>query len=456
MTEFKNSLPSEASHATERQVFSVSQLNRKVRQLLETHLPLLWIEGELSNLAKPSSGHWYFTLKDQSAQVKCAMFRNRSQYVRFTPQQGQKVLIRARVSLYEGRGDYQLIAEHMEEAGFGNLQQAFDALKLQLNQEGLFAADYKRPIPSLPKHIGVITSPTGAAIRDILHVAQRRFPSIPISIFPVAVQGQDAAPQIVRALQTANELSDCDLLIVGRGGGSLEDLWPFNEESVARAIFDSHIPVISAVGHEVDITIADFVADVRAPTPSAAAELATPNAQDMSAQFQSLASALYDGLYRRLQRHHEQISHLSSRIQHPGQRLNAQAQHLDNLEIRLQKSIHNQLQRLTNALQQLQVRHNHQNPKSSLHQKHKDVTSLEQRLTQLTQQALKSCRQQLQQQVALLDSVNPLSILQRGYSTTADSNHCIVTNSHQVKVGDQINTRLKEGRLVSTVTSVTE
>ena len=230
--------------STDRDVLSVSQLNRKAKQLLETHLPLLWVEGELSNVSQPSSGHWYFTLKDEQAQVRCAMFRNRNMLVRFAPRQGQQVLIRARVSLYEGRGDYQLIVEHMEEAGFGALQRAFEALKLKLANEGLFDDAYKQPLPSLPKHIAVITSPTGAAIRDVLSVLNRRFPAIPVTVIPVAVQGKEAAPQIVRAIDLANRAGLFDVVILARGGGSLEDLWPFNEESVARAIHASELPYV--------------------------------------------------------------------------------------------------------------------------------------------------------------------------------------------------------------------
>lgn len=235
--------------STDRDVLSVSQLNRRAKQLLETHLPLLWVEGELSNVSQPSSGHWYFTLKDDQAQVRCAMFRNRNMLVRFAPRQGQQVLIRARVSLYEGRGDYQLIVEHMEEAGFGALQRAFEALKVKLAGEGLFDEAHKQAMPSLPTHIAVITSPTGAAIRDVLSVLNRRFPAIPVTVVPVAVQGKEAAPQIVRALELANQAGLFDVIVLARGGGSLEDLWPFNEESVARAIFASELPVVSAVGH---------------------------------------------------------------------------------------------------------------------------------------------------------------------------------------------------------------
>ena len=266
---------------SDRLIFSVSELNRTVSQLFETQFPLLWVEGEISNFARPASGHWYLTLKDRQAQVRCAMFRNSNLRVNFTPANGSQVLVRCRVSLFEGRGDYQLIVEHMEEAGFGALQRQFDELKQKLANEGLFSPQQKKPLPTSINHIGIVTSPTGAAINDILSVLQRRFPSIKVTIFPTAVQGEQAAAQIVQAIANANRytLNDrtCDALIVGRGGGSLEDLWPFNEEIVARAIAASTIPIVSAVGHEIDFTIADFVADLRAATPSAAAELLSPD-----------------------------------------------------------------------------------------------------------------------------------------------------------------------------------
>src|SRR5690625_2927780 len=284
---------SPSSSGTGRDVLSVSQLNRRSKQILETHLPLVWVEGEVSNLSRPSSGHWYFTLKDDQAQVRCAMFRNRNQLVRFNPAQGQQLLLRARVSLYEGRGDYQLIVEHMEEAGFGALQRAFEELKTRLSQEGLFASERKRPLPTLPKHIGVITSPTGAAIRDILSVLKRRFPAVPVTVLPVPVQGKEAAPAIVSALDLANRSELFDVLILARGGGSLEDLWPFNEEAVARAIYASRTPVVSAVGHEVDFSIADFVADVRAPTPSAAAELVDRKSTRLNSSHVAISYAVF-------------------------------------------------------------------------------------------------------------------------------------------------------------------
>ncbi|MGA7800973.1 MAG: exodeoxyribonuclease VII large subunit, partial [Gammaproteobacteria bacterium] len=285
----------------QRDVYSVGRLNREVRAALEAGFALLWVEGELSNVARPASGHLYLTLKDAQAQVRCAMFRNRCQFLGFTPQNGMQVLVRARVSLYEPRGDFQLIIEHMEEAGDGALLRAFEALKQRLSKEGLFEEARKRPIPTLPRRVGVVTSPIGAAIRDILSVLRRRFPALPVLIYPVPVQGTDAAPQIAAAVRRASERADCDVLIVTRGGGSLEDLWAFNEELVARAIHDSAIPVVSGVGHEIDFTIADFVADRRAPTPSAAAELVSPDQAEWLAQLRALDARLLQRLQRHLQ-----------------------------------------------------------------------------------------------------------------------------------------------------------
>ena len=440
------------SESTQRHIISVSQLNRRARQLLETHMPLLWIEGEMSNFARPSSGHWYFTLKDDTAQIKCAMFRNRNTRVQHHPQQGQQVLVRGRVSLYEGRGDYQLIVEHMEEAGHGALQRAFDELKLKLHREGLFDDHRKQTLPSLPRHIGVITSPTGAAIRDILHVLERRFPSIPVSVFPVVVQGQTAAPQISRAIGLANT-TNCDLLIVGRGGGSLEDLWAFNEESVARAIAASQIPIVSAVGHEVDFTISDFVADVRAPTPSAAAEICTPDANDMRQQYKGYEVLLEEALTRKLQRMYERLLNLKQRLQHPGKRLQDQAQHLDTLEMRLMRAINQQLVLKRNRLEQLQLRHAGLSPKTHVQNLQNRIRHLDETLQRTMKQTLSTRQQHLSQAMAVLNSVSPLQTMERGYSISRDSEHKVLRSCDQVRVGDLISTHLSTGKIISRVES---
>ena len=433
--------------STDRDVLSVSQLNRKAKQLLETHLPLLWVEGELSNVSQPSSGHWYFTLKDEQAQVRCAMFRNRNMLVRFAPRQGQQVLIRARVSLYEGRGDYQFIVEHMEEAGFGALQRALEALKLKLANEGLFDDAYKQPLPSLPKHIAVITSPTGAAIRDVLSVLNRRFPAIPVTVIPVAVQGKEAAPQIVRAIDLANRAGLFDVVILARGGGSLEDLWPFNEESVARAIHASELPIVSAVGHEVDFTIADFVADLRAPTPSAAAELLVPDAEDWLETFAGYEILLQEAIERKLQSFKQRLEWLRTRLRHPGERLQQQAQRLDGLELRLVRAVDHQLLRCHTRLNTLVLRQKPLQPRLRINQLNQQVSQHHATLVKNMQRHLRAQQQRLAEAARLLQTVSPLNTLQRGYAIATDSHHKVITNSSQVEPGDSINARLAEGEL---------
>jgi len=440
----------------EREIISVSQLNRRAKQLLETHLPLLWVEGELSNVSTPSSGHWYFTLKDNDAQVRCAMFRNRNMMVRFKPQQGQHVLLRARVSLYEGRGDYQIIAEHMEEAGAGALQRAFDELKLKLAQEGLFDEAHKKALPSLPKHIGVITSPTGAAIHDILNVLSRRFPSIPVTIIPVAVQGKEAAPQIVKAIALANRANLFDIIILGRGGGSLEDLWPFNEEMVARAIFASKLPIVSAVGHEVDFTIADFVADLRAPTPSAAAELITPDSEEWLDKFIGFEVLLEEAIERKLAYLRQKLQWLRSRMRHPKDKLEQQAQRCDSLEIRLKNAIQRALTNHQNRLNTLVIRQKPHHPQTRLLQLTQRFQLARQNLIKVQSQIFMQKQQQFSESVRMLNMLSPLKTLERGYSlsTLADS-HTPITRSQQLKCGDKVKTQIAKGEFVAVVESIT-
>jgi exodeoxyribonuclease VII large subunit len=439
---------------SDRQILSVSQLNRKAKQLLETHLPLLWVEGELSNVSQPSSGHWYFTLKDEQAQVRCAMFRNRNMQVRFKPQQGQQVLVRARVSLYEGRGDYQLIAEHMEEAGAGALQRAFEELKHKLAAEGLFDAALKRPLPALPKHIAVITSPTGAAIRDILSVLERRFPAIPVTVLPVAVQGKEAAPQIVAALARAHHAQLFDVVVLARGGGSLEDLWPFNEETVARAIHASTLPVVSAVGHEVDFTIADFVADLRAPTPSAAAELITPNGDDWLETFIGYELTLEEIIARQLKHRYQKLEWLRSRLRHPGERLQQQAQRLDGLELRLQRALEQHWKHQKVRLANLMQRQKSLQPTRTLHQLQHQVAQFHKHLCKLTEQRLQVHRQRLAEAARVLHTVSPLNTLERGYAIATDANGKILRSSAEVKTGATLHARLAQGELVCRVEKV--
>jgi exodeoxyribonuclease VII large subunit len=435
-------------------VLSVSQLNRKAKMLLETHIPLLWIEGEISNFAKPSSGHWYFTLKDSKAQVRCAMFRNRNMGVRFNPEQGQQVLLRAKVSLYEGRGDYQLIAEHMEEAGHGALQRAFEALKFQLQQEGLFAQERKQALPTLPEHIGVITSPTGAAIHDILTVLERRFPSIPVTVLPVAVQGQDAAPQIAQAIDRANRAQLFDVLIVGRGGGSLEDLWPFNEEIVARAIANSQLPIVSAVGHEVDFTIADFVADARAATPSAAAEMLSPDGEDWLQTFAGYEILLEEGIKRKLAQQQQKVEWLRSRLRHPGERLQSQSQTLDNLDLRLQAAIKARLERQAQSLLNLSNRHQAKHPRERLQREQLKLQNLQEKLRALLNKKINGEQQRFAKAAGLLNAVSPLNTLKRGYAIVSNEEGVVLSSVQAVKAGDNIQAKLSDGELSCTVNTL--
>jgi len=447
-------LPDLFHPTTEREILTVSQLNRRAKQLLETHLPLLWVEGELSNVSLPSSGHWYFTLKDDQAQVRCAMFKNRNMLVRFKPQQGQHVMIRARVSLYEGRGDYQIIAEHMEEAGAGALQRAFDELKIKLAKEGLFDERHKKPLPALPNHIGVITSPTGAAIHDILHVLERRFPSIPVTIIPVAVQGKEAAPQIVKAIELANRAELFDVLILGRGGGSLEDLWPFNEESVARAIYASQLPIVSAVGHEVDVTIADFVADLRAPTPSAAAELITPDGDDWLDKFIGFEVLLEEAMQRKLSALKQQLQWLRARLRHPRQQLEQQAQRLDTLELRLKNIIQKQLTAYHNQLKQLSIHQQAHHPQIRLQQLTEKLQQQHSRLINAQHHLLERKKQAFNEATRMLNTLSPLKTLERGYALVTDTKGKVITTTKQLAIGDSLNTTVANGEFVTRVESI--
>mgnify|MGYP001191094986 FL=1 len=438
-----------------RQVFTVSELNRTVRQLLESTLPLLWVEGEISNFARPNSGHWYLTLKDQQAQVRCAMFKNSNARVSFKPANGISVLVRCRVGLYEGRGDYQLIIEHMEEAGFGALQRQFDQLKAKLANESLFDQAHKQPMPTSVNHIGVVTSPTGAAFKDILAVLNRRFPSIKVTLFPTAVQGDQAAGQIVEAIANANQDGRCDALIVGRGGGSLEDLWPFNEEVVARAVFHSKIPIISAVGHEIDFTITDFVADLRAPTPSAAAELISPNGDEMAAQLGGLQTLLSDAMSRRLQRLEQKTNDLRNRLQHPGRKLQEQAQHLDHLDIRLKRSMQAMVQLYRHRMTLSRDRLLRQHPRDALVQKKQHMNNAVIRLSKAVGQQLRQKMNHTEQTLHLLDAVSPLKILGRGFSVLRNDNNQVVKSTASVRPGENLRARLSDGELHVEVTKTT-
>ncbi|MDF5308957.1 exodeoxyribonuclease VII large subunit [Vibrio parahaemolyticus] len=438
---------------TNQNIFTVSRLNAEVRLLLENEMGIVWLVGEISNFSAPVSGHWYLTLKDSRAQVKCAMFRGNNRRVTFKPANGNQVLVKARLSLYEPRGDYQLIIESMQPEGDGRLQQEFEELKMKLAAEGLFAQTNKLPLPEHPKRVGVITSKTGAALYDILDVLKRRDPSLPVVIYPTMVQGDDAAIQIAQAIGRANSRNECDVLIVGRGGGSLEDLWCFNNEILARTIAASQIPIISAVGHEVDITIADFVADVRAPTPSAAAELVSRDNshkdQSLVAKQHKLASAMRYYLAQQKQQS-AQLLHRLER-QHPSYQLQRQSQQLDELDMRLRRA----MQRFIDTRQQAVERKHHRlqlnSPVKHLAQQKSRLERVEHKLLDAMDRKLLTMRHQLAIAAEKLDTVSPLATLKRGYSITQTGQGKVVTSADDVKTGDLLVTRLANGEIHSTV-----
>jgi exodeoxyribonuclease VII large subunit len=419
-----------------KEIFSVSELNAAVRNVLEGSFADIWIEGEISNFAAPGSGHWYFSMKDEHAQVKCAMFRGSQRRVNFTPKNGAHVLIRARVSLYEARGEFQLIADYMEERGEGKLRRAFDALKKKLETAGWFDEDLKKPLPEFPACIGVVTSPTGAAIRDILTVLKRRYPCVPVIIYPTLVQGDTAAPLIAAAIKTANDRNECDVLIISRGGGSLEDLWPFNEESVAKAIFESHIPVISGVGHEVDFTIADFVADVRAPTPSAAAEIAVPDRLELLLTLRRHAQQVTRHITQKLHADKHQLNWMQKHLQqqHPRRKLAEKMQQLDYYEARLQQLAPRlRIQQLQQLLQQF------------THQ-----------LSTRVKQDIQTQTGKLAQASATLDGISPLKTLQRGYAIATGKDNQLLMDATTMHQGDAIKVKLMKGSLACRVEGIME
>ena len=439
----------------DRQVYTVSSLNREVRLLLEHGLPLVWLEGELSNFSAPSSGHWYFSLKDREAQIRCAMFRLKNQGLGFTPKAGQHVLVRGRVTMYEARGDYQLIVEHMEEAGVGALKREFERLKAKLAAEGLFAVERKRELPSFPRRIGVITSPTGAAIRDVLHILARRFPPAGVVIYPTDVQGAVAVPRIIRALAIANARAECDVLIVARGGGSIEDLWAFNDEGVARAIRSSAIPIVSGIGHEIDFTIADFVADARAPTPSGAAELVVPDRNACLDVLSRTSDRLLVAMRRELRTITSRFDAAASRLKrmHPGARLLQQEQRLDDLEQRLtgamRSALHHNRSRVSEAMSSL-LQHSPERRVRDMGLKYETLSG---RLQHAWKNRMARAEHRLTLAMRMLNTVSPLATLDRGFAiVTRGSDGSLVTDAGSLRVGDEIQARVAKGSVRATVT----
>ncbi|MDO6440547.1 MULTISPECIES: exodeoxyribonuclease VII large subunit [unclassified Marinobacter] len=438
---------------TRPRALSVSELNHQARHLLESSFMQVWVEGELSGFSRPSSGHWYFSLKDRKCQIRCAMFRGLNQRIRDIPKEGDQVRIRGKVTLYENRGDFQIIVEHIEPAGLGALQQAFEELKRKLQAEGLFEAGRKKDVPTLPAHIGVVTSPSGAAVHDILTVLARRCPAIPVTLYPTSVQGKPATAEIVRAIGLAQAHGVADVLIIGRGGGSLEDLWCFNEEAVARAISSCTIPTVSAVGHETDVTIADFVADLRAPTPSAAAEKVSPDQRDMLRQINDREFRLANAARRALQRLNTRLEHLAARLRDPRRELLEKAQRLDDLELRLGKAMAQRLDRSQVRRTHLAQRLAMQSPGKQLATSREALERSASQLDKALQQILARLQERLEYTAASLNLVSPLATLGRGYAIVRDEHDNIVRNASDVSTGDRISAHLANGTLEAEVKS---
>lgn len=432
-----------------RDIYSISRLNSELRHVLEGSFPLLWVEGEISNLSTPRSGHLYFSLKDASAQIRCALFRNKRNLLRFTPGNGSKVLARARIALYEPRGDCQLIIEHLEPAGDGASQQAFEQLKQKLQSEGLFDTQRKLPLPAYPQRIGVISSPSGAAVRDVLQVLRRRFPGALVTLYPSSVQGENAAAELSNALQLALQRGRDQVLILTRGGGSLEDLAAFNDEVLARAIAAAGIPIVSAVGHEIDFTIADFVADRRAPTPSAAAELATPDREELQHRFGQLANRLEKMAHSQLRLGGYRLQQLSGRLQHqhPGTRLRQQQQRMDELQLRLARRMETRLHQNQQSLAQLRTRLQAWHPSTRLGEFENRLRQTAGQLQRIVRRDLSARRDLLASRMRELNAVSPLATLERGFSIATLADGGVLTDVAQVESGDNVSVRLARGRL---------
>jgi len=439
----------ESDDTSQRHILTPSSLNRLVRDLLGDVFPLVWIEGELSNVARPASGHVYFTLKDSGAQVRCAMFKMKATSLRFRPVDGMQVLVRAKVGLYEPRGEFQLVAETMEPAGEGALQREFEQLKARLDAEGLFAQARKRPLPRYARRIGVITSATGAAVRDVLSVLARRWPLVDIEVLPVPVQGREAPAAIVAMLRKASTSRRYDVLLLTRGGGSLEDLWAFNDEQVARAIHASAVPVVSAVGHEIDFSIADFVADLRAPTPSAAAELLVPDAVAIGRHLHQLQQRLLTLQQRRLQGHSQRVDHLLARLQaqRPQARLARDHERLLHLQRRLTSVLREQNQRRHTRLDRLHARLLALHPRTRLPLLSRRLAEQDLRLRRAIAHTLQRQQTALRHAGHALHSVSPLATLERGYAILFDDAGHVVRSAEDVAIDDTLKARLAKGEL---------
>ncbi|MBA6350700.1 exodeoxyribonuclease VII large subunit [Colwellia sp. BRX9-1] len=438
-------------------ILQISELTRKVKFMLESELNTVWLCGEISNFIAASSGHWYLSLKDSKSQVRCAMFKGNNRRVRLaggsTPRNGQQVLVRAKVSLYEPRGDFQLIIEMMEDAGEGLLRQQFEQLKSKLNAQGLFAQQFKQAIPKNINTVGIVTSPTGAAVKDIISVLQRRNPAITIVIYPALVQGEHAKNDIVHAIDIANQREECQVLIVGRGGGSLEDLWSFNEEDVVNAIFHSRIPIISAVGHEIDTTLSDLVADLRAPTPSAAAELVSQDNSELQSRLQELSKRAQQLFTQKVKQENSDLQNLNHRLTqvHPERKLQQHQQKSDELNIRLDKAIKRELARFKQKPEKLVRDLQHVDPTKVIIQHQSTLRHLDDRLQRALDVSVKNKSEHFVSIIEQLHIVSPLATIARGYSVSRNSHQQIVRTKDQVSIGDEISIQVSDGRILSQV-----
>jgi exodeoxyribonuclease VII large subunit len=440
-----------------RQILTVTALNRLARNILTSEIGMVWLNAEISNFVAASSGHWYFTLKDNKAQVRAAMFKGNNRLIRFRPKEGDKVLVRASVGLYEPRGDYQLVVEHMQADGEGQLKLAFDALKTKLLREGLFAQEHKRPIPQTIRSIGLVTSAQGAALHDVLTVLKRRSPTSSIIIYPSLVQGDSAPAQLIQAIDMANARQEVDVILLTRGGGSMEDLWCFNDENLARCIFTSTLPIISAVGHEVDITIADFVADLRAPTPSAGAELVSRDSNELRKNIKLLSDRLYKSWLNIFQQSQHVLTLTRQQLQHkhPSVRLQQQSQYVDRLSQSLQSAMSRQLNKAQQQAQHSTSKLLQYNPK---HQITIRQSQLEYQQKQLVMGMLGKLEQQKRDfanVIHMLHSVSPLATMQRGYSISMQEGKTI-TSVTQIREKSPMITKIHDGEIVSIIQSVQE
>lgn len=435
-------------------MYTVGRLTREIKTLLEEAYPFIWITGEISNYVTPASGHSYFSLKDASAVISCVMFKNQKRGMAFTPENGIKVTGIARISLYEPRGNYQLIFEHLEPEGKGSLQQAFDALKRKLADKGWFDAAHKKDLPLIPGKVSVITSGTGAAVKDVINVAVRRFPGCPLEIVPVNVQGETAEHEIASALDLVNQCNTSSLIILARGGGSIEDLWAFNTETVARAIFESGIPVVTGIGHEIDFTIADFVADLRAPTPSAAAELALPDHQALMHQVTRLKDSMDQAMKKRLLVLTDRLQDLKSRLKNPSRVADDFRFRIEDAEIRLHSAMMQRLEKDRERLFWLKRTLDNTLPLSRIREKTRWVTDLRSALALAMDRYVETRTSRLRQAGARLEALNPRAILDRGYSITRDlATGRVVTDAETVSRDDRVEIILSKGRLVTRVES---